>query len=104
MAVYTPRLSAASLCRLRRLAWAAGSPMTKTLDRLIELFCSRINAQAVCNACRDGSQCDICCLTQRCKSAKKALHPVVRTGRRCPGRQVKQGFPQLIHSFFPLAA
>jgi hypothetical protein len=71
MAVYTPRLSAASLCRLRRLAWAVGSPMTKTLDRLIELVCSRINAQAVCNACRDGSQCDICGLAQRCKAAKK---------------------------------
>jgi hypothetical protein len=55
MAVYTPQLSAASLCRLRRLAWAVGSPMTKTLDLLIELICSRINAQAVCNACRDGS-------------------------------------------------
>jgi hypothetical protein len=70
MAVYTPRLSAASLCRLRRLAWAVGSPMTKTLDRLIELVCSRINAQAVCNACRDGSQCDICGLTQLSKDAK----------------------------------
>jgi len=69
MAVYTPRLSAVSLCRLRRPAWAVGSPMTKTLDRLIELVCSRINAQAVCNACRDGSQCDICGLTQRCKAA-----------------------------------
>jgi hypothetical protein len=39
--------------------------------RLIELVCSRINAQAVCNACLDGSQCDICGLAQRCKAAKK---------------------------------
>jgi hypothetical protein len=71
MAAYTPRLSAASLCRLRRLAWAAGRPMTKTLDRLIELVCNRINAQAVCNACLDGSKCNICGLMQRCKAAKK---------------------------------
>ena len=71
MAVYTPRLSVESLCRLRRLAWAAGGPMTKTLDRLIELVCSRINAQAVCNACLDGSQCDICGLAQRCKASQK---------------------------------
>jgi len=71
MAVYTPRLSAASLCRLRRLAWAIDIPMTKTLDRLIELVCNRINAQAVCNACLDGSQCDIYGLAQRCKAVKK---------------------------------
>lgn len=71
MAAYTPRLSAASLCRLRRLAWAAGRPMTKTLDRLIELVCNRINAKAVCNACLDGSKCDICGLAKRCKAADK---------------------------------
>jgi hypothetical protein len=71
MKTYTPRISAVSLCRLRRLSWAAGSPMTKTLDRLIELVCSRINAQAVCNACLDGSKCDVCGLAQRCKAAKK---------------------------------
>jgi hypothetical protein len=44
--------------------------MTKTLGRLIELVCSRVNTQAVCNACRDGSQCDICGLTQLSKDAK----------------------------------
>jgi hypothetical protein len=71
MTTYAPRLSAASLCRLRRLAWAAGRPMTQTLDRLIDLVCNRINAQAVCNACLDGSQCDICGLARRCKAAKK---------------------------------
>jgi hypothetical protein len=33
--------------------------------------CHRINAQAVCNACLDGSKCDICGLAKQCKAAKK---------------------------------
>jgi hypothetical protein len=45
--------------------------MTKTLDRIIELVCSCINAPAVCNACLDCSKCDICGLAQRCNPAKK---------------------------------
>jgi hypothetical protein len=60
MATYTPQMSTTSLCRLRRLAWFAGRPMTKTLDRLIKLVCLRIDPQPVCDACRDHSKCDVC--------------------------------------------
>jgi hypothetical protein len=60
MTIYTPRLSAASLCRLRRLAWFAQRPMAQTLDRLIELVCRRIDPRPVCDACRDRTKCDIC--------------------------------------------
>lgn len=60
MTTYTPKMSAASLCRLRRLSWFAGRPMTKTLDRLIELVCRRIDPRPVCDACRDRTKCDIC--------------------------------------------
>jgi hypothetical protein len=60
---YAPRISTASLCRLRRLAWFAGRPMTKTLDRLIKLVCLRIDPQPVCDACLDRSKCDICGLS-----------------------------------------
>jgi hypothetical protein len=60
MRTYTPRISTASLCRLRRLSWYAGRPMTKTLDRVIELVCSRIDPQPVCDTCRDRTKCDLC--------------------------------------------
>ena len=71
MTDYTPRLSAASLCRLRRLAWAAQRPMTKTCDRIIELVCSRINAPAVCFVCRDRSKCELCGMRDPDKAAPK---------------------------------
>jgi hypothetical protein len=60
MKTYTPRLSRASLCRLRRLAWFADRPMTKTLDRILELVCRQIDPHPVCDACRDRTKCDIC--------------------------------------------
>ena len=59
MKTYAPRMSAASLCRLRRLAWFTGRPMTKTLDRLIELVCNQIDPKPVCDACRDRLKCDL---------------------------------------------
>lgn len=60
--IYCPRISPRSLCRLRRIAWAVNRPMTKTLDRLIDAACRRINAHSVCNACRDPSTCELCAL------------------------------------------
>lgn len=60
--IYCPRISPRSLCRLRRIAWAVNRPMTRTLDRLIDAVCRRIDAQKVCTACRDQSTCDLCAL------------------------------------------
>jgi hypothetical protein len=34
--------------------------MTKTLDRVIELVCRRIDPQPVCDTCRDRTKCDLC--------------------------------------------
>jgi hypothetical protein len=60
MRTYTPKMSAASLCRLRRLAWLAQRPMTKTLDRVIELVCRDIDPRPVCDSCQDRTKCDLC--------------------------------------------
>lgn len=59
MTLYVPKLSEQSLCRPRRIAWAANRPMTKTLDAVIEYIARHIDQQAVCTACRDNSRCGI---------------------------------------------
>jgi hypothetical protein len=72
MTLYVPKLSEQSLCRLRRFAWAANRPMTKTLDAVIGYIARRIDQQAVCTACRDNSRCDICGLEALRKTAGQA--------------------------------
>jgi hypothetical protein len=57
---YTPELSTESCCTLRRIAWAAGLPMTKAINQVMELIPEVIEKEFVCAACRDRSKCDIC--------------------------------------------
>jgi hypothetical protein len=90
MKTYTCCMSAASLCRLRRLAWAAGRPVNKTMDRIIELVCNRINAQAVCFICRDRSQCRICGMRMPDKAARKPsirVSDLAKTIKPNPGKE-----------------
>jgi hypothetical protein len=75
MTRYVPKLSEQSLCRLRRIAWATGRPMTKTLDAVIAYIARHIDRQAVCNACRDNGRCGICGLAEPGKTAGKAAKP-----------------------------
>jgi len=57
---YTPELSTESCCTLRRIAWAAGLPMTKTINQVFELIPEVIEKKFVCAACKDNSKCEIC--------------------------------------------
>ena len=52
---YTPELSIKSCCTLRRIAWAAGLPMTKAINQVFELIPEVIDKKFVCAACRDNS-------------------------------------------------
>ena len=60
---YTPELSQRGSATLRRFAWYVGKPMTKTLERLIELTAMKM-AEArpwkVCSRCQDNSICEVC--------------------------------------------
>ncbi|MBF9014694.1 MULTISPECIES: hypothetical protein [unclassified Oceanispirochaeta] len=38
---------------LRRVAWAAEKPMTKSLDACIQNIVSNLDRKAVCSACKD---------------------------------------------------
>jgi len=57
---YTPELSREAVCSLRRLAWAIGKPMTKTLEEAVYKRCKQVNREDVCASCKD-HLCDICC-------------------------------------------
>ena len=57
---YTPELSKESCCTLRRIAWAAGLPMTRAINQVFEMIPEAIDKQVVCTACRDKSKCTVC--------------------------------------------
>jgi len=60
---YTPELSSSGSATLRRLAWFSKQPMTKTLERLVEMTArqiAQISHGAICTACKDDSKCSIC--------------------------------------------
>lgn len=57
---YTPELTPESSCTLRRLAWAAGLPMTKVINQIFEFIPQFIDKRTICGACRDDSRCKLC--------------------------------------------
>ena len=57
---YTPELSTKSCCTLRRIAWAAGLPMTKAINQVFELIPEVIDKKFVCAACKDNTKCAAC--------------------------------------------
>ena len=57
---YTPELTAAASGTLRRIAWATGQPMTKTMNTLFTLIPKLFDKETVCNACKDKSKCELC--------------------------------------------
>ena len=57
---YTPELTTAACCTLRRLAWAAELPMTKVINQVFEFLPEFIDKQTICGACKDNSRCKIC--------------------------------------------
>ncbi|GHU39093.1 hypothetical protein FACS1894190_02310 [Spirochaetia bacterium] len=57
--VYTPQLSYHSSEMIRRLSWAFGLPMTKTLETLIKSFPLLVESSLVCNKCKNKTLCNI---------------------------------------------
>ena len=57
---YTPELTTESCCTLRRIAWAAGLPMTKAINQVFELIPEVIDKKFVCAACKDNTKCTDC--------------------------------------------
>jgi hypothetical protein len=61
---YTPELSEKHCRILRRIAWALGIPMTKTMERIFEHISPVLDRNKICQACRDESFCIECPFTE----------------------------------------
>ena len=57
---YTPELSDYHSATLRRIAWALGKPMTKTLHALLDSLDLIVDKVKVCERCKDKSLCEEC--------------------------------------------
>lgn len=57
---YTPELNQQESGNLRRIAWALGLPMTKTMSRVLEHATSQVNKTMICDACKDKTFCSQC--------------------------------------------
>ena len=60
--VYTPQISLSAVFILRRMAWALGKPMTKTLNHAILGLVPKLDHQVICGACLD-KRCNACPIT-----------------------------------------
>lgn len=57
---YTPELDQEVSAYLRRIAWAAGKPMSVVLQELVLHAMQSVDLPKVCPACEDTSQCRAC--------------------------------------------
>lgn len=61
---YTPELSDQSSCTLRRIAWALNVPMTRALEKIMNVIPMIIDREKVCDGCRDKTRCADCVFNQ----------------------------------------
>lgn len=57
---YTPEMSQEASRTLRRIAWALGKPMTRTLDFVMKNITLFIDPEKICGKCKDASICKAC--------------------------------------------
>ena len=57
---YSPQFSELASVSIRRLAWALHMPMTSTIDLMVRLIPSVVDAGKVCLACKDKTKCKNC--------------------------------------------
>ena len=57
---YTPELSQQHSATLRRIAWAAQMPMTKTMTSIFDHLGATLDKGKICGACKDKSFCGHC--------------------------------------------
>ncbi len=69
---YTPELSLQDSQTLRRIAWALGMPMTRTMSEIFTWLGNALNREVVCARCRDRSLCADCVFSHRSESEKEA--------------------------------
>ena len=57
---YTPKLSYENSCVLRRIAWSIKEPMTFAINWSIEELAKHLDADEICDSCKEPSKCSTC--------------------------------------------
>ena len=70
---YTPQFSPMASLSVRRLAWALGLSMPKTVDYIIKGLSSAPVSSAVCGECKDKTKCDLCSFSQQATAKNAAV-------------------------------
>jgi hypothetical protein len=62
---YSPQFSAMASISVRRLAWAFGVSMPKTVDIIVKELSSTFSSSFVCPQCKDKTKCSLCGFNQQ---------------------------------------
>ena len=62
---YTPELSQRHSSTLRRIAWASGQPMTRTMESIFDWLGNAVVPGKICEKCLDQSVCKECVFYRR---------------------------------------
>jgi hypothetical protein len=57
---YSPRFSEKAAVSIRRLAWALGLSMPKTIDILVDEISLVFSPSVICPKCQDKTKCQAC--------------------------------------------
>jgi hypothetical protein len=70
---YSPQFSEKAVVSIRRLAWALGLSMPKTIDILVNEIYLIFSSSVVCPQCKDNTKCETCGFHQQIAAEKSAL-------------------------------
>jgi hypothetical protein len=70
---YSPQFSEKAIVSIRRLAWALGLSMPKTIDILVNEISLIFSSSVVCPQCKDKTKCKSCGFHQQQAAEKTAL-------------------------------
>jgi hypothetical protein len=68
--VYSPKLSERASATIRSFSFALGKPMTKAVERAVEILPLIIHPVLVCQKCRDKTRCAVCAFSDRAMPAE----------------------------------
>jgi len=62
---YTPQFSETASVSVRRFAWFLNKPMTQAIEKLILLLPFFMDAEKVCQTCKDNLKCGTCAFSKK---------------------------------------
>jgi hypothetical protein len=71
--MYSPEFSEIAAVTVKRLAWAMGATMGQAVDVLVRSAPAFINAEKVCEKCRDRTRCAACSFRNSGEMPEKAI-------------------------------